>query len=151
MASAIAEACDDRVVPRIEILGVPTEYIDHAKVESILARFGLDAAGIADDASAGSSATGRPRLTPCRRAGRASRRSRKPTARFPSDGRSPSAASMVPSRRCAPVRDAFALRPQRGRPGHRCSRSVAGRTPSRRDEARTAGPGPLPLVAPTWR
>ncbi len=47
MAAAIREACDDRTVPRVEILGVPTEYIDHAKVDAIMARLGLDAAGIA--------------------------------------------------------------------------------------------------------
>ena len=47
MVSAIRQACDDRSVPRIEILGVPTEYIDHAKVEAIMARLGLDATGIA--------------------------------------------------------------------------------------------------------
>ena len=46
MASAIRDACDDRRVPRIEILGVPVEYIDHAKVEAIMARLGLDAEGV---------------------------------------------------------------------------------------------------------
>jgi 1-deoxy-D-xylulose-5-phosphate synthase len=46
MASAIRDACDDRRVPRIEILGVPVEYIDHAKVEAIMARLGLDADGV---------------------------------------------------------------------------------------------------------
>ncbi len=46
MASAIRQACDDRSVPRIEILGIPTEYIHHAEVDAILARYGLDAAGI---------------------------------------------------------------------------------------------------------
>ncbi len=46
MASAIRLACDDRTVPRVEILGVPTEYIDHATVDTIMARFGLDADGI---------------------------------------------------------------------------------------------------------
>jgi 1-deoxy-D-xylulose-5-phosphate synthase len=47
LASGIRECCDDRFVPRIEILGVPTEYLDHGKVDDILARLGLDAAGIA--------------------------------------------------------------------------------------------------------
>jgi 1-deoxy-D-xylulose-5-phosphate synthase len=47
MASAIRLECDDRSVPRIEILGVPTEYIEHANVDSIMARLGLDAEGIA--------------------------------------------------------------------------------------------------------
>ena len=46
MASAIRDACGDRRVPRIEILGVPVEYIDHAKVEAIMARLGLDADGV---------------------------------------------------------------------------------------------------------
>ena len=46
MASAIRQACDDRSVPRIEILGIPTEYIHHAEVDAILARYGLDATGI---------------------------------------------------------------------------------------------------------
>ncbi len=47
MASSIRQACDDRSVPRVEILGVPTEYIDHATVDAIMARLGLDAEGIA--------------------------------------------------------------------------------------------------------
>ena len=46
MASAVREACDDRSVPRVEVLGIPVEYIEHAKVDSIMARFGLDADGI---------------------------------------------------------------------------------------------------------
>ncbi len=50
MASAMRRACDERTVPRIEILGVPTEYVDHAPVASIMARYGLDSAGIADAA-----------------------------------------------------------------------------------------------------
>ena len=47
LASGIRECCDDRFVPRIEILGVPTTYLDHGKVEDILARLGLDPSGIA--------------------------------------------------------------------------------------------------------
>ncbi len=47
MATAITDLCGDRAVPRVEILGVPTQYIDHAKVETILGRLGLDADGIA--------------------------------------------------------------------------------------------------------
>ncbi|HEU5081879.1 MAG TPA: 1-deoxy-D-xylulose-5-phosphate synthase [Acidimicrobiales bacterium] len=47
LAGSIRESCRDRGVPRIEVLGVPTEYIPHAKVASIMRRLGLDAAGIA--------------------------------------------------------------------------------------------------------
>jgi 1-deoxy-D-xylulose-5-phosphate synthase len=47
LASGIRGCCEDRLVPRIEILGVPTQYVDHAKVDDILARLGLDGAGIA--------------------------------------------------------------------------------------------------------
>ncbi len=32
---------------RSEVLGVPTEYIPHGKIPSIMSRLGLDAAGIA--------------------------------------------------------------------------------------------------------
>ena len=47
LAGSIRECCRDRGVPRIEVLGVPTEYIPHAKVPSIMRRLGLDAEGIA--------------------------------------------------------------------------------------------------------
>ena len=60
MASHIRAACDDRSVPRIEILGVPTEYIDHAKVDAILARYGLDADGIVAAARRVCAAAGSP-------------------------------------------------------------------------------------------
>ena len=46
LASGVRECCEDRLVPRIEILGVPTEYLDHAKVDAIMGRLGLDADGI---------------------------------------------------------------------------------------------------------
>ena len=46
LAAGIRECCEERLVPRIEILGVPTQYLDHAKADDILARLGLDAAGI---------------------------------------------------------------------------------------------------------
>ncbi|HSP02115.1 MAG TPA: transketolase C-terminal domain-containing protein, partial [Acidimicrobiales bacterium] len=46
LASGIRECCEERLVPRIEILGVPTQYIDHAKVDVIMGRLGLDADGI---------------------------------------------------------------------------------------------------------
>ncbi len=48
LAGAIGDACTDRTVPRVDVLGVPTQYIQHAKVDVILGRLGLDAAGIAD-------------------------------------------------------------------------------------------------------
>jgi 1-deoxy-D-xylulose-5-phosphate synthase len=35
------------VMPRIEVLGVPVQYIPHGKPDAILAGFGLDAAGVA--------------------------------------------------------------------------------------------------------
>ena len=50
MASAIRLQCEGRSVPRVEVLGIPTEYIDHAKVDAIMAGLGLDADGIADAA-----------------------------------------------------------------------------------------------------
>ena len=50
LAGAIREACRDRSVPRVEVLGVPTEYLAHAKVDAIMARLGLDADGIATTA-----------------------------------------------------------------------------------------------------
>ncbi|MEO5974173.1 MAG: 1-deoxy-D-xylulose-5-phosphate synthase [Ilumatobacteraceae bacterium] len=37
-----------KVAPRIEILGVPTRFIPHAKPDKILAQLGLDAKGIAE-------------------------------------------------------------------------------------------------------
>ena len=36
------------VTPHIEILGIPTRFIPHAKPDQILAQLGLDAQGIAD-------------------------------------------------------------------------------------------------------
>jgi 1-deoxy-D-xylulose-5-phosphate synthase len=40
-------AANGKVAPRIEILGVPTRFIPHAKPDKILAQLGLDAQGIA--------------------------------------------------------------------------------------------------------
>ena len=48
IATAISDSCIDTTAPRVEILGIPTTYIDHAGVDDILRRFGLDADGIAD-------------------------------------------------------------------------------------------------------
>ncbi len=86
LANAITECCDDRTVPRVEILGVPTQYLHHATIDTILARLGLDAAGIAGSV---------------RRAVRA-KRLISAGARFPSDDRSPGSNVTVPSRRCVP-------------------------------------------------
>jgi 1-deoxy-D-xylulose-5-phosphate synthase len=47
LAAGIRGCCEEQLVPRIEILGVPTEYLEHAAVDAIMARLGLDAAGIA--------------------------------------------------------------------------------------------------------
>ena len=33
-------------MPRLEVLGVPVQYIPHGKPDAILAGFGLDAAGV---------------------------------------------------------------------------------------------------------
>jgi 1-deoxy-D-xylulose-5-phosphate synthase len=38
------------IMPRIEVLGVPVQYIPHGKPDAILAGFGLDAAGVAGSA-----------------------------------------------------------------------------------------------------
>jgi 1-deoxy-D-xylulose-5-phosphate synthase len=40
------------IMPRIEVLGVPVQYIPHGKPDAILAGFGLDAAGVAGSARA---------------------------------------------------------------------------------------------------
>ncbi len=50
IATAITDACTDSATPRVETLGIPTTYIDHAGVDDILRGFGLDADGIADSA-----------------------------------------------------------------------------------------------------
>ena len=47
ISTEIADTCTGRDAPRVEILGVPTTYIDHANAGDILARLGLDADGIA--------------------------------------------------------------------------------------------------------
>jgi 1-deoxy-D-xylulose-5-phosphate synthase len=46
IANAITDCCHDRRVPRVEILGVPTQYLAHANVDAILADLGLDATGL---------------------------------------------------------------------------------------------------------
>ncbi len=50
ITTEITDACTESATPRVETLGVPTTYIDHAGVDDILYRFGLDAAGIANSA-----------------------------------------------------------------------------------------------------
>jgi 1-deoxy-D-xylulose-5-phosphate synthase len=47
MASELTACCAGRTKPRVEILGVPVQFIPHGKPDRILARLGLDADGIA--------------------------------------------------------------------------------------------------------
>lgn len=52
--SAIRDALADRsepTAPRVQVLGVPTDYIPHGKPDAILAQLGLDASGIAAEAT----------------------------------------------------------------------------------------------------
>ena len=48
IGSAIADrlACHGSNAPRLEVLGVPVQFIQHGKPDAILAGFGLDAAGV---------------------------------------------------------------------------------------------------------
>ncbi|MDZ7675633.1 MAG: 1-deoxy-D-xylulose-5-phosphate synthase [Acidimicrobiales bacterium] len=55
IAGVIDEIAEERgltrsEIPRVQILGIPTTYIDHATADSILASFGLEADGIASSA-----------------------------------------------------------------------------------------------------
>ncbi|WP_436795029.1 1-deoxy-D-xylulose-5-phosphate synthase [Actinospongicola halichondriae] len=50
ITTEITDACTDSATPRVETLGIPTTYIEHAGVDDILHRFGLDAEGIAGSA-----------------------------------------------------------------------------------------------------
>lgn len=50
ISNEITDACTDSDAPRVEILGVPTTYIDHANAGDILSRLGLDVDGIAASA-----------------------------------------------------------------------------------------------------
>jgi 1-deoxy-D-xylulose-5-phosphate synthase len=47
MAAELTVCCAGRTKPRVEILGVPVQFIPHGKPDRILARLGLDADGIA--------------------------------------------------------------------------------------------------------
>ena len=47
IADAIDHACVADRLPRVEVLGVPTRFLPHAKPDRILAQLGLDADGIA--------------------------------------------------------------------------------------------------------
>jgi 1-deoxy-D-xylulose-5-phosphate synthase len=47
IADALHDRCNGRDHPRIEVLGVPTSFLPHAKPDRILADLGLDAAGVA--------------------------------------------------------------------------------------------------------
>jgi 1-deoxy-D-xylulose-5-phosphate synthase len=46
VADAIHDRCDPAAHPRIEVLGVPTSFLPHAKPDRILSELGLDAQGI---------------------------------------------------------------------------------------------------------
>ncbi|MEK7292581.1 MAG: 1-deoxy-D-xylulose-5-phosphate synthase [Actinomycetota bacterium] len=50
LAGAVTQAAEviGTTAPHVEILGIPTQFIPHAKPDKILARLGLDAQGIAD-------------------------------------------------------------------------------------------------------
>ena len=47
IADAIDHACVADRLPRVEVLGIPTRFLPHAKPDRILAQLGLDADGIA--------------------------------------------------------------------------------------------------------
>jgi 1-deoxy-D-xylulose-5-phosphate synthase len=47
IADLVEHACTRESLPRVEVLGVPTRFVPHAKPERILAQLGLDADGIA--------------------------------------------------------------------------------------------------------
>jgi 1-deoxy-D-xylulose-5-phosphate synthase len=47
IVDAIADLTETRVSPPVLVLGVPTSYIPHGKVDAILTQLGLDGAGIA--------------------------------------------------------------------------------------------------------
>src|SRR3546814_9439418 len=51
-ADAIAEHVTDATPPRVRVLGIPTEYLDHAKPNAILKQVGLDAEALAHQARA---------------------------------------------------------------------------------------------------
>ena len=46
----LCQGCDRGDAPRIAVLGVPVQFIQHGKPDAILASFGLDPAGVADAA-----------------------------------------------------------------------------------------------------
>ena len=47
LADAVADLSQTRVGPPVLVLGVPTSFIPHGKVDEILSRLGLDGPGIA--------------------------------------------------------------------------------------------------------
>src|SRR3546814_16105763 len=51
-ADAIAEHVTDATPPRVRVLGIPKEYLDHAKPDAILQHVGLDAEALAHPARA---------------------------------------------------------------------------------------------------
>jgi deoxyxylulose-5-phosphate synthase len=46
IADAVHERCNGGEHPRVEILGVPTGFLPHAKPDRILSALGLDADGL---------------------------------------------------------------------------------------------------------
>lgn len=52
IADRLAEASTGQPEPRVRVLGIPTDYIEHGKPDAILSELGLDAAGIAASALA---------------------------------------------------------------------------------------------------
>ncbi len=50
LADRISRLAEDRVPPRVSVLGTPVEYLPHGKPDAILAELGLDADGIAAEA-----------------------------------------------------------------------------------------------------
>jgi 1-deoxy-D-xylulose-5-phosphate synthase len=47
IAAGLTACCAGRTKPRVEILGVPLQFIPHGKPDRILANLGLDGEGIA--------------------------------------------------------------------------------------------------------
>ena len=47
IALQLTDCCAGKTKPRVEILGVPVQFIAHGKPDRILANLGLDAEGIA--------------------------------------------------------------------------------------------------------
>ena len=50
LADRISRLAEDRLPPRVSVLGTPVEYLPHGKPDAILAQLGLDSDGIAAEA-----------------------------------------------------------------------------------------------------